>query len=239
MLSRAGHFAYEGRTVQRARVSFFRSTRRLAIALALLGVLPAAPARADGLPPLPRAELLDRALAEYYRVERTGMLRKTLLTVIDYSLPSSERRLWVFDLQQPLRVLFHEFVAHGRGSTTDDDPDRAIWFGNEEASLRSSLGAFVTGATYMGQHGHSLELYGLEPGVNDNAYARRIVMHPAEYVSAAFRAQHGRVGRSFGCPALDPAVSDAVIDRIAGGSVIYAEGSVATPDLRTASAASR
>lgn len=197
-------------------------------ALVIGGMIPGG-ARAGDLStaPLPRPELLDRALAAYYRVERAGLRRTTILSVIDYSLPSSERRLWVFDLAQPLRLLFHEYVAHGRGSTTDEDPDRAWWFGNTEASLRSSLGTFLTGTTYQGQHGRSLELYGLEPGVNDNAFVRRIVMHPADYMSAAFRAEHGRVGRSFGCPALDPVIASALIDRIRDGSVMYVGGAAA------------
>jgi len=172
----------------------------------------------------PRAGLLEHALAAYRRVQGAGLLRIPLLTVIDYSLPSWERRLWVLD---PMRstVLFHEFVAHGRGSATEADPDRAVRFGNDAASLRSSLGTFLTGGTYTGKHGRSLELIGLDPGVNDKARERRIVMHPADYVSAEFRAlRGGRVGRSFGCPALDPAIAPALIDRIRDGSVLYAEG---------------
>ena len=176
----------------------------------------------DGL--LPRRDLLERAIAAYHRVESAGLLRTKLLTVIDYSLPSWDRRLWVLDPAQ-LRVLFHEFVAHGRGSTTDDNPDYAVRFGNEDASLRSSLGTFLTGATYTGTHGHSLELIGLDPGINDHAFERRIVMHPADYVSAGFRSTwHGRVGRSWGCPALDPAVAGQLIDRIQDGSIVYVDG---------------
>ena len=227
-MSRGGDFAYDVRTVQRPRALLLRSITVLALAFAVESIAGVRAVGAGEFAPLPRPDLFDRALAEYYRVEKTGALRKTLLTVIDYALPSSERRLWVIDLAHPLRILFHEFVAHGRGSTTDDDPDRAFWFGNEEASLRSSLGTFLTGATYEGGHGRSLELYGLDPGVNDKAFVRRIVMHPATYMSAAFRAEHGRVGRSFGCPALDPAIATAVIDRIRDGSVIYVG---ATPTL--------
>lgn len=194
----------------------------LAIVTSSLGGVALAGVSDDGL--LPRRDLLDQALAVYRRVERAGLVRTKLLTVIDYSLPSWERRLWVLDPSQP-RVLFHEFVAHGRGSTTDDDPDWAIRFGNEAASLRSSLGAFLTGKTYNGAHGTSLELIGLEPGVNDKALERRIVMHPAAYVSAGFRAvRGGRVGRSWGCPALDPEVAPAVIDRIRNGSLLYIGG---------------
>lgn len=173
---------------------------------------------------LPRRDLLERALASYRRVEGAGLLRTKILTIIDYALPSSQRRLWVLDPDR-LRILFHEYVAHGRGSTTDASPDHAVQFGNEASSHRSSLGTFLTGTTYTGKHGHSLELIGLEPGVNDNAMERRIVIHPADYVSAEFRAQQGgRVGRSWGCPALDPAVAPAIIDRIQDGSVLYVAG---------------
>ncbi len=171
----------------------------------------------------PRAALLEHALAAYRRVQSSGLVRTALLTVIDYSLPSWERRLWVLDPARSV-VLFHEFVAHGRGSATDVDPDHAVRFGNDAASLQSSLGTFLTGGTYTGKHGRSLELIGLDPGLNDKALERRIVIHPADYVSAAFRAIHGRVGRSWGCPALDPAVAPMLIDRIRDGSVIYVEG---------------
>jgi hypothetical protein len=204
-----------------------RAVRVLVFAVVtLLAASPTAPAATDG-GLLPRADLLQSALAAYRRLDHAGLLKTKLLTVIDYSLPSWDRRLWVLDPRHGLRVLFHEFVAHGRGSATDDDPDRAIVFGNEPASLRSSLGAFLTGATYTGEHGRSLELVGLDRGVNDKAFERRIVMHPADYVSADFRAKWGgRVGRSWGCPALDPAVATAVIDRISQGSLLYVAGAV-------------
>ncbi len=202
------------------------STLLLAIALAFTAGF-AAPVRADDDSALPRSDLLQRALSAYHRVEQSGVLRTKLLTVIDYSLPSSTRRLWVVDPAQPARVLFHEFVAHGRGSTDDENPDYAVRFGNEPSSLRSSLGAFLTGTTYTGTHGYTLELYGLDPGVNDKAFERKIVMHPAEYVSAAHLAFWGGVGRSWGCPALDPAVATAVIDRIQNGSLLYVDGATA------------
>ena len=169
---------------------------------------------------LPRAELLHRALATYRELDAAGRVRNPVLTVIDYGLPSSRRRLWVLDPKTE-QVRFHEFVAHGRGSADARDPGRAVRFGNEPASRRSSLGAFLTGAAYVGTHGYSLELTGLEPGVNDRAVERRIVIHPADYAGAEFRKAHGRLGRSFGCPALDPKVSRAVIDAIRDGSVLY------------------
>jgi len=212
--------------VSRSRSRRLPSAVLLGIVLAV-GPGFAGPVRAGDESAVPRPELLQRALAAYHRVEQSGVLRTKLLTVIDYSLPSWTRRLWVVDPAQPARVLFHEFVAHGRGSTDDDNPDYAVRFGNEPASLRSSLGAFLTGATYTGTHGHSLELIGLDPGVNDKALERKIVMHPAEYVSAAHRAFWGGVGRSWGCPALDPAVATAVIDRIQNGSLLYVDGATA------------
>jgi hypothetical protein len=168
--------------------------------------------------------VLVRALAAYRRAEGAGLVRNQLLTVIDYGLPSSLRRLWVIE-PRSLHVLMHEFVAHGRGSTPAEDPDRAVRFGNQPESHRSSLGTFLTGDTYTGEHGYSLELFGLEAGVNDRAQERHIVMHPAAYVGEAFRLQSGgRVGRSWGCPALDPAVAHALIERIQAGSVVFAAG---------------
>lgn len=171
---------------------------------------------------MPNPALLTRALRTFESLDRAGRVRNRLLTVIDYSLPSSERRLWVVD-PRTSEVLFHEFVAHGRGSADPSNPDLAVRFGNAPSSKRTSLGTFLTGDTYTGEHGHSLELDGLERGVNDLARRRRIVIHPADYVGAEFRRRSGgRVGRSFGCPALDPSVAVKLIDRIRGGSVIVA-----------------
>jgi L,D-transpeptidase catalytic domain len=182
---------------------------------------------------LPGRELLEPALAAFRRVERAGLVRTRLLTLIDYARPSSQRRLWVIDPDH-LRVLTHEFVAHGRGSAAPEDPDRAVRFGNQPESHRSSLGTFLTGDTYQGKHGHSLKLIGLDRGVNDLAEERRIVIHSADYVSAAFRAQSGgRVGRSWGCPAIDPAVGAGIIDRIQDGSVVYVTGREAPPQRTT------
>lgn len=198
---------------------------RLLVALlvaSFVAIAPTATRAADSA--LPRAELLARALDSYRRLADGGQVRNAVLTVIDYALPSSQRRLWVID-PATRRVLFHEFVAHGRGSASETDPNRLVRYGNEAASHRTSRGTFLTGDTYTGQHGHALVLHGLEPGVNDRAFDRRIVIHAAHYASAAFRAQSGgRLGRSWGCPALDPAVARPIIDRIAGGSVLFADG---------------
>jgi hypothetical protein len=192
--------------------------------LALLALLLAPAAHADPLGDGAPPRLLERGLAAYARLSSEGRVHNPVLTLIDYARPSSERRLWVYE-PGSREVLFREFVAHGRGSSDPRDPARAVRFGNEVGSLRSSLGTFLTGEPYTGMHGWSLRLLGLEPGRNDRAEQRAIVMHPADYVSPAFRLKAGgRLGRSFGCPALDPAVAPLVIERIRSGSVLYAGG---------------
>jgi hypothetical protein len=199
--------------------------RCLAIACLLLLVAPT-PSGASGPGDLQsiRPEVLSRALRAFQRVEAAGRVRNRLLTVIDYALPSSRRRLWVLE-PGSREILFQEFVAHGKGSAPEDDPDRAVRFGNQAGSFRSSLGTFLTGEAYLGEHGYSLRLEGVEPGVNDRAAERAIVIHPADYVGQAFRLRSGgRLGRSWGCPALDPEIAPQIIDRIQAGSVIFADG---------------
>lgn len=145
--------------------------------------------------------------------------RDDLLTVIDYSLPSTEPRLWVLDLERG-EVLFHELVAHGRG-TGDNYATR---FSNLNNSHQTSLGLFLTGGTYTGGNGYSLKLRGLESGVNDLAESRYIVMHGAWYVSAEHARTHGRIGRSWGCPALPKESAGPVIDTIRDGSFLFVYG---------------
>ncbi|HEX2164493.1 MAG TPA: murein L,D-transpeptidase catalytic domain family protein, partial [Thermoanaerobaculia bacterium] len=139
------------------------------------------------------------------------------LTVIDYSLPSTEKRLWVFDLETR-GLLFHELVAHGK-NTGDNLATR---FSNTLDSKQTSLGLFRTANTYVGSNGYSLRLHGLDRGFNDRAFDRAIVIHGAPYVSEDFARAQGRIGRSWGCPALDDDVSREVIDTIAGGDLVFA-----------------
>ena len=138
------------------------------------------------------------------------------LTVIDYSLPSTADRLWVFDVPSG-RVLFKELVAHGRNT----GENMATSFSNVINSRQSSLGLFVTRDTYVGSNGYSLRMDGLEPRFNGNAMERAIVMHGAPYVDAALAKQQGRIGRSWGCPALRDAIARDVIDTVRGGGVIF------------------
>jgi hypothetical protein len=138
------------------------------------------------------------------------------LTLIDYSKPSVEPRLWVFDLNTGA-LLFRELVAHGK-NTGDNLATR---FSNEIDSRQSSLGLFVTDEPYVGTNGYSLRLDGLDKGFNDRARERAIVMHGAPYVDAQLAARQGRLGRSWGCPALRTAVAAKVINRIRGGGVVF------------------
>lgn len=139
------------------------------------------------------------------------------LAVIDYSRPSVEPRLWVFDLDQR-KLLFAEHVAHGRGS----GDNFAQAFSNREGSHQSSLGLFRTAETYHGGNGYSLRMDGLEPGVNDAARDRLIVMHGAPYVDPLQALRQGRLGRSFGCPAVRPQVARQVIDTLKQGQLLFA-----------------
>ena len=139
------------------------------------------------------------------------------LAVIDYSLPSTQPRLWVFDVARG-RLLYQELVAHGR-NTGDRLAQR---FSNVEGSKMSSLGLFQTADTYYGNNGYSLRLRGLDAGFNDNALSRAIVMHGAPYVSEAIAERLGRLGRSWGCPALRQEVARTVIDTLKGGALLFA-----------------
>lgn len=143
--------------------------------------------------------------------------RSDVLALIDFSRPSTERRLWVFDLAHN-RLLFNELVAHGAGSGTV----YASRFSDQAGSRMSSLGTYVTAGTYQGKHGYSLRLKGLDEGLNSNSFSRAVVLHPAAYVSEAFIRAKGYLGRSWGCPAVRPEISRQLIDAIRGGAVLFA-----------------
>lgn len=138
------------------------------------------------------------------------------LAVIDYSMPSTQKRLWVFDLRNQ-RVLYNELVAHGQGS--GDNYARA--FSNNEGSHQTSIGLFRTAEVYNGKNGYSLRMDGLDPGFNDNARPRAIVMHGAAYVDAAMVPKMGRIGRSQGCPAVRANMAREIIDTLKGGQFVF------------------
>ena len=172
----------------------------------------------------PDPEVLGLALSGYERAVAEGQAApRSLLTIIDYSRPSTLTRLFVVDPDDG-EILHKSLVAHGKNSGANE----ATRFGNEIDSLQSSLGFFITGDTYHGRHGYSLRLHGLEPGINDNALERNIVIHGASYVSEEFAARNGRLGRSWGCPALPTDTNRQVIDLIKGGSCVFIYGEDAT-----------
>jgi L,D-transpeptidase-like protein len=185
---------------------------------------------AEGLSP----QILAMALDAVSSARDLGISGKSdVLTVIDYSLPSTEPRLWVLDLARG-KVLFHELVAHGAGS----GEKIATRFSNVNESRATSLGLFLTGETYQGGNGYSLKLKGLDGGINDRAEVRHIVMHGAWYVSADHARQYGMLGRSWGCPALPLQDAKSVIDTIKGGSFVFAYSASAQPMLRASLASS-
>jgi hypothetical protein len=156
----------------------------------------------------------------YDRAQQAGAIANPgLLTLIDYTRPSVDRRLWVIDLRSG-EVLFNELVAHGRGS----GDNLATAFSNEDNSHMSSVGLFVTRDVYVGHNGYSLRLDGLDRGLNDHALSRAIVIHGAAYVSEVIGKQIGRLGRSWGCPAVRPEIARTLIDTIKGGTAVFAYG---------------
>ncbi|MGI9245257.1 MAG: murein L,D-transpeptidase catalytic domain family protein [Steroidobacteraceae bacterium] len=201
-----------------------RRSTRAALYLGLLGLATQA-ACADGLAsqlvaaaPAANPRVLELAARAAECARRQGVLDGFRhLAVIDYSLPSTEPRLWVFDLSRH-RLLFQELVAHGRNT----GERVAEHFSNIEGSKMSSIGLFQATETYYGSNGYSLRLRGLDPGFNDRALERAIVMHGAPYVSEAIAERLGRLGRSWGCPALRQEVARTVIDTLKGGALLFA-----------------
>jgi len=145
-----------------------------------------------------------------------GQAPSPRLAVIDYSRPSTEPRLWVFDLAAN-KLLFREVVAHGQGT----GENMAQHFSNIDGTHQTSLGLFRTADTYIGHNGYSLRMQGLEPGTNDAAMSRAIVMHGAPYVNTQLAKAKGRLGRSWGCPAIRPEIAHQVIDSLKNGQMIF------------------
>ncbi len=199
--------------------------RRSWLAALLLFAL-AGPAGADDLlvaqlaaaAPTANREVLSLATRAADCARRQGLLDGFhRLAVIDYSLPSTSPRLWVFDVDRG-RLLFQELVAHGRNT----GEQLATRFSNVEGSKMSSLGLFQAVDTYYGNNGYSLRLRGLDAGFNDHALSRAIVMHGAPYVSEAIAERLGRLGRSWGCPAVRQEVAQVMIDTLKGGALLFA-----------------
>ncbi len=162
-------------------------------------------------------EAFDEAVKGYtYLLHKDLITKPGLLTIIDFSKPSTQKRLYVLDMNNG-KILFNTLVAHGHNSGYNYATD----FSNEEESHKSSLGFYITQNTYTGANGYSLKLKGCEKGINDNAANRAIVIHGAAYVSESFIRNTGYLGRSFGCPAVPLEVHQKLIDKIKNGTCIF------------------
>jgi len=192
---------------------------RYVLLLAALGVL-SAPliAMAAEKAPAKNNDVVEMAFGAASCAVRAGAVKNPeTLTVIDYSKPSTEKRFFVYDLHSK-QLLYSELVAHGQGS----GDNLATHFSNDPNTHATSLGLFVTEDTYIGKNGYSLRLDGLDRGFNDRALERAIVIHGAPYVNPDTVGSLGRLGRSWGCPALRPAIAKDVIDHVKGGSLVFA-----------------
>jgi hypothetical protein len=165
--------------------------------------------------------VFEKAVTGFYNLKNAGKLssKKSIISIADMSQTSSTKRLWVIDLDKK-ELLLNTWVAHGK-NTGDDKASR---FSNVNSSNQSSLGFYITGEIYNGKHGRSLRLDGMDNGYNDNARRRAIVVHGADYVSQGTINALGRLGRSLGCPAVAPELSDKLINTIEGKTVLFING---------------
>ena len=163
-------------------------------------------------------EAFEKGITGYYNIKAkdNNSIKIPILTIIDFTQKSTEKRLWVIDMVHS-KLLYHTLVAHGKNS----GEQYAEHFSDDNASNMSSLGFYLTGDTYFGKHGKSLILDGLEKGFNEHAKERSLVIHAADYVSEDFIQKIGRLGRSQGCPALPPDVAPEIINTIADGSCLF------------------
>lgn len=166
--------------------------------------------------------VFEKAVTGFHNLRNSGKIssEKSVLTIADFDLNSSKKRLWIVDLDKKA-LLLNTWVAHGQGS----GKDKAVNFSNINNSFQSSIGFYVTGETYYGQHGRSLRLDGMDEGYNSNARKRAIVVHGADYVSQGTINALGRLGRSHGCPAVAPELANTVINTIGGKTVLFINSS--------------
>lgn len=165
---------------------------------------------------LPNLESFKEALKGFYLLKEKGLIQKDILTLVDFSLSSNTKRLWVIDLDTNT-ILYNSLVAHGRNT----GEEYANSFSNSNSSYKSSLGFYATGEIYNGKHGMSLKLDGLEKGINDNARERGVVMHSANYVSNSFIKSNKRLGRSQGCPAIPAESLKEIVNTIKNKSCLF------------------
>jgi len=162
--------------------------------------------------------VFELAIKGLKKLESKGKLQNpTIVTIADYSQSSNKKRLYVIDLQNK-KLLFNTYVAHGRNT----GEEYAKSFSNKEGSLKSSLGFFITEHPIIGSHtGFSLMIDGVEKGFNDNAVKRAIIVHGADYATENYIKKYGRLGRSWGCPALPADLNKLIIETIKGGTCLF------------------
>jgi hypothetical protein len=165
---------------------------------------------------LPQITCFKKAMEGFYLLKVKGLIQKDILTVIDFSMSSAKKRLWVIDLSTNT-ILYNTVVSHGMKS----GGEYANSFSNSQSSNKSSLGFYTTGETYNGKHGLSLKLDGQEKGINSNARARAVVMHGASYANPSIIKAQGYLGRSQGCPAIPEALKTQIIKTIKDKSCIF------------------
>lgn len=156
------------------------------------------------------------AVTGWQKLKSKGVVTKNILSICDFTQSSNNKRLYIIDMVNG-KLLFNTLVAHGKNT----GEEFAHAFSNEPASYKSSLGFYTTKQTYFGEHGLSLKLEGEEPGFNDKAEDRAIVMHGADYVCDNFICQFGRLGRSFGCPSVPFGLHEQIINTIKDGTCLF------------------
>ena len=149
-------------------------------------------------------------------IDEGKLLNNSIISIVDFSLPSNQKRLFVLDLEN-YKVLFNTLVAHGKNTGREV----ATSFSNQNESYKSSPGFYMTKETYQGKNGYSLKLEGLERGINDNAFERGIVIHGASYVCNEYVNSQGYIGRSQGCPAVPVEINRPIINTIKNGTCLF------------------
>lgn len=165
---------------------------------------------------MPALSVFEKAMKGYAKLDRDGKVSNKLLTIVDFDMSSTKKRMWILDMDTR-KVLFNTFVSHGKNTGVKFAEN----FSNTVNSHQSSLGFYVTGKTYYGKNGLSLYMDGMEKGFNSNARKRYIVIHGADYATKDFINRYGRLGRSYGCPAVPTAIAKKLINKIKGESVVY------------------
>ena len=165
---------------------------------------------------MPSLVSFKNAITGYDKLVEEGEIKKEVLTIVDFSLSSTEKRMWILDMNTN-KVLYNTYVSHGRNT----GGEMATKFSNTTSSFQSSLGFYVTAETYYGKNGLSLFIDGMEEGFNSNARSRYVVIHGADYATPEFIKRTGRLGRSLGCPAIPRKVTKEIIETIKGNSALF------------------